>query len=561
MKRAWWVVGALVFVLGVGQAQEPKPQPERRQSARACLQTFMDYMELAKSGDGRALLVAVECLELSEVPEPQRETLGPLYAGQLHAILGRVEFKASEVPNAAQGPAHVLYLDPLGRGAVILERIDEGWRFNAATISSLPVLSAVVAEASGPLEEVEAEAGPKSAYEWILPHVPLSLRGRAFLLEHWQWLGLALIWLTGLLLDRIGMRILLALTLRALKRRKVHVDKAVARKSARPFGLLLMSVFWWVTVGVLGLPENVHYVVVLAIRFVAAASGVWALYSLVDVISSALEKRSLRTASRFDDLLVPLVRKSLKVFVILFGLVFVADTLDFSISSLLAGLGLAGMAVALAAQDTVKNFFGSLTVVLDRPFEVGDWVLIDGVEGSVEEVGFRSTRVRTFYNSMISLPNAKLLTATVDNMGARHYRRWKTTLQATYDTPPDRLDAMCEGIRELIRRAELTRKDYFHVYVTAMGSSGIDILIYAFFETPDWSRELRARHELILAILRLAKKLEVGIAFPSQTLYLTRPSDAPEETFDTAEALDQGRKLARELIGAGAETTSHPALP
>ena len=120
---------------------------------------------------------------------------------------------------------------------------------------------------------------------------------------------------------------------------------------------------------------------------------------------------------------------------------------------------------------TVKNFFGSLTLVMDRPFEVGDWVLIDDVEGSVEEVGFRSTRVRTFYQSVISLPNSKLLTAVVDNMGARRFRRWTTKLGVTYDTPPDTLDAFCEGLRELVRQHPHTRKDYFHVYVVGFAES------------------------------------------------------------------------------------------
>ncbi|MCA8922999.1 MAG: mechanosensitive ion channel family protein [Planctomycetes bacterium] len=556
--KSVWLVGVLVCFAGVANGQALGS----RETPRGSLQTFLQFMSIAEGGDGRALLEAVDCLDLSELPAAQRDTLGPLYAGQLYSVLQQLEAKPGAAPTTREGEPYVVYYDALGRGAVILERSERGWVFNSATIRTLPVLSALLTQSKGPAARAQASEKPKTVYEWLLPRVPHSLRGRAFLLEHWQWLGLALIWLTGILLDRISMWMLLTATLRMLKRRKVDVDEKVARGSTRPFGLLVMSVFWWVCVGVLGLPANVAYVVVLAIRFVAAVAGVWAAYRVVDVVCSALEKRSLRTENRFDDLLVPLVRKSAKVAVVVFGLVFVADTLDFSVSSLLAGLGLAGMAVALAAQDTVKNFFGSLTVVLDRPFEVGDWVLIDGVEGSVEEVGFRSTRVRTFYNSVISLPNAKLLTATVDNMGARHYRRWKTTVQVTYDTPPDRLEAMCEGIRELVRRAELTRKDYFQVYVTGMAASGIDILVYVFFATPDWGRELRARHQLILDILRLAKKLDVGIAFPSQTLYLTRPTDSPEETFDTADAMGHGRKLARELLEAASPSGGNaPALP
>ena len=282
----------------------------------------------------------------------------------------------------------------------------------------------------------------------------------------------------------------------------------------------------------------------------------------MDVLSERMAAKAEATDTKLDDQLVPLIRKSLKVFTVIAGVLVILQNLNVNVGALLATLGVGGVAVALAAKDTVANFFGSLMIFIDRPFQIGDWIRVDGAEGTVEEVGFRSTRIRTFYNSVISLPNAKLLTATVDNMGARHYRRWKTTVQVTYDTPPDRLEAMCEGIRELVRRAELTRKDYFQVYVTGMAASGIDILVYVFFATPDWGRELRARHQLILDILRLAKKLDVGIAFPSQTLYLTRPTDSPEETFDTADAMGHGRKLARELLEAASPSGGNaPALP
>jgi small-conductance mechanosensitive channel len=119
---------------------------------------------------------------------------------------------------------------------------------------------------------------------------------------------------------------------------------------------------------------------------------------------------------------------------------------------LLAGLGIGGIAFALAAKDTVENLFGSVTVLVDRPFQVGDWVVIGDQEGTVEEIGFRSMRLRTFYNSRITIPNSLLVKSAVDNLGARRYRRVKCMIGVQYDTPPDRIEAFCEGIRELIRR-------------------------------------------------------------------------------------------------------------
>jgi MscS family membrane protein len=229
------------------------------------------------------------------------------------------------------------------------------------------------------------------------------------------------------------------------------------------------------------------------------------------------------------------------------------------ISSLLTGLGLGGLAFALAAQDTVKNLFGSLTVLLDKPFNVGDWVKIGDLEGTVEEVGFRTTRIRTFYNSLITMPNANLISTAVDNLGARTYRRWKTMLSLTYDTPPEKFEEFCEGIRELVRKHPDTRKDYFHVYANEFGAASLDVLVYVFFRTPGWGEELGARHTLFLDILRLARDLGVEFAFPTQTLHV-HASDWTAAKHDLApdaveRAMAEGKERAGAIAGAR-ETTS-----
>jgi MscS family membrane protein len=240
--------------------------------------------------------------------------------------------------------------------------------------------------------------------------------------------------------------------------------------------------------------------------------------------------------------------------------------LHINITSLLAGLGLGGIAFALAAQDTVKNFFGSVTVLLDRSFQVGDWVVVGDIEGTVEELGFRSTRIRTFYNSLITLPNSNLISAHVDNYGERRYRRWKTYLGVAYGTPPVTVDALCEGIRELVRRHPYTRKDYYHVYLNEFGAHSLDILLYIFFETPDWATELRERHRLAVDILRLARHLGVEIAFPTQTLYLKRDHGTSPVPMDDRYGLSsdaeqkRAREEARRLIDASLGGTVPPPV-
>jgi len=257
-----------------------------------------------------------------------------------------------------------------------------------------------------------------------------------------------------------------------------------------------------------------------------------------------------KTESKIDDLIIPFVARIAKIFVVAFGLVFIASQLDVNITSLLAGLGLGGLAFALAAKDTVENIFGSLTVLIDQPFSVGDWIVIEGtVDGSVETVGLRSTRVRTFYNSLVTVPNATLIRSAVDNYGKRTYRRWKTTLSVTYDTPPEKIEAFCEGIRELIRLHPYTRKDYYHVYANDYGASSLDILLYTFFETPDWGTELRERHRLFLDILRIAERLEIEFAFPTQTIHI--PKEMPDHANNPSnqeEAYSTGKSLAHKIM-------------
>src|SRR5690606_24921192 len=137
------------------------------------------------------------------------------------------------------------------------------------------------------------------------------------------------------------------------------------------------------------------------------------------------------TDSKLDDQLVPLLRKAMKIFVVLVGALFLLQNLDVNVASLVAGLGIGGVAVALAAKDTIANFFGSLMIFIDRPFQIGDWVKIGETEGIVEVVGFRSTRVRTFYNSLVTVPNAHFTEAAIDNLGMREYRRTSTVLNLT----------------------------------------------------------------------------------------------------------------------------------
>ncbi len=271
-----------------------------------------------------------------------------------------------------------------------------------------------------------------------------------------------------------------------------------------------------------------------------------AVYQAVDFFFLYFQRKAERSENKFDDILVPLIRKSVKTFVIAIGIITIGDSLTLDIKGILAGMGIIGLGLSLAAKDTLSNLFGSLTVLLDRPFRIGDWVVIDGnIEGIVEEVGLRSCRVRTFYNSLITLPNGCLTNAPIDNFGRRSYRRLSTVLSVQYDTPPQKIEAFCEGVRQIIREHPHTRKDYFHVYLSEMAASGLNIMLYVFFQTPSWAQELQERHRLLMDILQLAAEMGVQFAFPTQTLHVVEGKDTAYDgmpkSFEEVNAYARGR--------------------
>ncbi|MEZ4502339.1 MAG: mechanosensitive ion channel [Dehalococcoidia bacterium] len=272
----------------------------------------------------------------------------------------------------------------------------------------------------------------------------------------------------------------------------------------------------------LELEPDVEDAVQVAARLVAVVSGGLLLLRGIAITGDYFLDRAGETATRLDDQLVPLVRQTANVFVVIVGTLFVLSNLDVNVGALIAGLGIGGIAAALAAQDTMRNLFGGLTVLADRPFQVGDWITVGGVEGTVEKIGFRSTRIRTFRTSVVSVPNATFMDSVVDNIAQREYRRYDTTLHLPLTTPPEAVQAFCEGVRALLQANTLVRQDYYFCEFERFGDSAIEVLLYCFFDTDDWAAELRAKHILNLDVLRLAATLGIEVTPPAQQVRLTR---------------------------------------
>ena len=367
------------------------------------------------------------------------------------------------------------------------------------------------------IAKIHAKAVDNRLRSWI----PANLTSKFILFQNWKWLGMLIIIFIGVVAQWSLQKILQKTVIKKIGKVESYSNN---KKAYRSISILTMALSWYFLIPVLGLPEAVSLKISTGASLVALIATLFVLSQAINIGRDFFVKKASETENKIDDALIPMGHKVLKILLFVVGSLFIAGNLNIDVTSLLAGLGIGGLAFALAAKDTVENIFGSVTVLLDKPFEIGDWVVVDGVEGTVEQIGLRSTRIRTFYCSQVNVPNSTLISATVDNFGRRSYRRIKTMLGLTYDTPPEKIEAFCEGVRELIRQHPHTRKDYYHVYLNQFNGSSLDILLYCFIDCDDWAIELREKQRLFLDIIRLAARLNVQFAYPTQTLHMAKDS-------------------------------------
>jgi len=246
----------------------------------------------------------------------------------------------------------------------------------------------------------------------------------------------------------------------------------------------------------------------------------WTVFRIVDALGVFLQELTSRTESKLDDQVVPLVRKATKTFIGVLAFILVAQNLGYSVSGLLAGLGIGGLALAMAAKDTLANLFGSIMILVDRPFHAGDWITFDGGDGVVEEIGLRSTRVRTFAKTVVSVPNQALANATVENHSVMPKRRIKFTLGVTYDSTVDQMQELVRRIEAYLRANPDIDQEFMLVKFTEFGASSLDVFVYCFTVTTDWTRHLTVRQEVNLALMALVEEMGMSVAFPTRTVHL-----------------------------------------
>jgi len=208
-----------------------------------------------------------------------------------------------------------------------------------------------------------------------------------------------------------------------------------------------------------------------------------------------------------EKTLISAIQSALRFVIIFVGSIFIADSFGFDLTSLIAGLGISGIALALAAKDTISNFFGAVTVLLDRPFKVGDWIVVGSSEGEVIEITLRTTLIRTSLDTVISMPNANLVNKPVENYGKRRWRRWQTQLHLDINSDPESIENFCDAVLKIISDNEFTTKvDSSFCRVSAISAQSLDIAINLYWDISSGIQEREQRELLILSIMSQAKE-------------------------------------------------------
>jgi len=380
------------------------------------------------------------------------------------------------------------------------------------------------ASESEPAAEAEPVAIEDEAPDptFLEKYAPEWSRTRLLDTAVWQFAAAFGFVLLGLVLRKIFDYVTHRHIMPILRKTRVRFDNLVVNAAAKPFGWLLLLAGLAMAVWVLRLPvepTNVKRFAFGVLKVLLVADVLWFLFRFVDVVAIYLAHLAGRTDSTLDDQLVPLVRKALKVTVALLMTVWVVQLLGYNITSLLAGLGVGGLAVALALQDTLANFFGSVFIFMDRPFMVGDMVEIEGTQGTVEQIGFRSTRIRTWPATLVSIPNKTVASTKIDNWSRMPKRRVSQTVGVTYETTADEMEQAVAAIRGILESDEGVDQEYIVVRFSEFGASSLDILVYYFTRAVAWADHLETKERVNLAIMRALRGMGLSIAFPTTTVY------------------------------------------
>jgi len=507
-------------------------------------------------------------LDVSGIPPVLMETVIPERVLQLKEILDRIDIpEFADIPDADAMTHQTSKRWRLPNTEIDIVRIDDGPRageylVSAGTIERLPEFYERVKDLPykpGPgqqLAEVyrsisdggsatiyDAFLGSPAGLSYIVPtRWMLNLPGWATVrvagVATWQWLGLGLGFLVGGLIIFGGHRLARA------RSDGEGRDAPAAGWRALPVPLAIVLVTG-VLVPLFGTLLRIGGSPRVAIAYATTGAVIlgaaWLAVVASVVVGDAIVASERLTIQSLDSQLIRLGTRLIGLVAAVAILIKGGDELGIPAYSILAGLGVGGLAVALAAQSTIANLIGSLLIAIEKPFRVGHVVRISGSEGTVEDVGFRSTRIRTPDNSLVTIPSSAVVSTTVENLSVRTRRRQRFFVQVTYDTSRDKVEALVVGIRQLIVEHPLAEESTCQVRFNNFSESSLDILVIFNLAVADYTSELREREAILLRIMDLMNDHGVEFAFPTRTIQV--------ESADAAPPVRPPERLFREFAG------------
>jgi MscS family membrane protein len=350
------------------------------------------------------------------------------------------------------------------------------------------------------------------------------------LLDYSWFIGAILI---GLLFKKLISKYLSNLLFKIVGKKgaEVGVDKFDALLT-KPIGLFIMLSIIYLGSSHINYPEvwslapenelGLKILIKKGFSLIYVYSIFWIFLKVIDFIGLILNKRAEATENKMDDQLIPFIIEIAKIITYIFALVIVmGNVFEVDITALAAGLGIGGIALAMASKESLENLLGSFTIFFDQPFTVGDTVTVGTVTGTVEKVGFRSTRIRTFDKSLVTVPNKKMIDAELDNLGMRPVRRVKFNIGLTYETAPEQIKLIVTDIQAMINQHPKTNQEG-KVRFQEFGSSSLDILVMYFVDSPKWNDLIDVKEDVNYKIMEIVKKHNSDFAFPSTTVYLQK---------------------------------------
>jgi MscS family membrane protein len=365
---------------------------------------------------------------------------------------------------------------------------------------------------------------------WLRERMPLYLQQPSALgVDRWQWVMLIGLLIPALIIGILIGRVSIALLKRAVKRTRTTLDDRLLKHITGPIRAFWAVIVYRILVEFVGLSLSAEQAVSLGVRVAAAALVTWLLLRTTFVLEEELPSLPMAGHEPQIRSFAPLLGRVARIFIVAIGAIAVVAQFGYSVTTLLTGLGIGGIALAFAAQKTLEHPFGSIAIGLDQPIRVGDWVKIGEVEGEVESIGLRSTRIRTMQRTVIVFPNGRLAEQHMENFGVRDRILLKTTLRLRYDTDAATIKRVRDEIDHLLVEHPLVWPDRIIVRFRGFGDSSLDIDVIAWLVTTDYNIFREAREEIYLKIMDIITAAGATLVNNVQTLVMQNPADPGTE--------------------------------